>query len=845
MRKEGFFYMGKVRKLISMLMVIAVLLSCIMTLEVGQAIAGAGNDDSVLHAATVNEIDVDSEAYKSVDENILFNQLFDINNKVEINIDMPQKQLALMQADYEKYNSMGSKSPINRKADLYITITNKSDGSVNKYTIKQVGVKMKGNTSRTSFYSSSKGIYNLVHLKIDFQEKFDDEAYYTSDELVDWSADKDGKKARKKRTFAGMKKLELKWNRNHDQTYIRDYYTNELYRANGIYSAHTNIASTDFGGTHVGVYTIYEPIDKVFIEKYLPVEEQGGDLYKCGWDNSQGASFTKGVSIGIEDEDKCLFYCYDKKTNKDADAITGLVDHTPLNNLINQLSGSVTKTKLASLVDMDYFIKYAAVSYFCGNPDDLRNNYNNYFVYFKKNDNKAIIIPYDNDRTLGVSNGWNPSSDAMTGVSPYSSKAVGRGEEQINPLFKYSVCKNGFYVSEYEAALAKVAANNYLTTAKFNSVYEIAKANYSSLAKPSKNFEKASNDKFAFNNTVSASLDSSSDNVSFSNYLKAIKKTYNESKDSLGEDSYYVVGTMNDWNTSTGKKMKKNANGTYSYTFAKLKGAEYRFKVVRNAPEEGWQDDNNWGGPVGDAVNSQGKNWEYEKLTVTFNPVTKTVTSKAVNVECLQSPTGSHKYSKTTVKATTAKDGYYLEKCSACGKSKRTTIYKASNVKLGSTNYIYNGKSQSVKVSVKDSKGKAISSSYYTLSYPTGKTTYGKHTVVVKFKGIYSGQKTLSFMIRPNNTSFTKILRGPKRLTFTWKKPKYSVSGYQIQYSKNSNFSGAKYVKLSNKTYTKRISSLAGDKKYYFRIRTYKKLSNGTYVYSMWSSTQSAKTLRS
>ena len=31
----------------------------------------------------------------------------------------------------------------------------------------------------------------------------------------------------------------------------------------------------------------------------------------------------------------------------------------------------------ASVVDIDNFLAYAAVSYIVGNPDDLRNNYNN------------------------------------------------------------------------------------------------------------------------------------------------------------------------------------------------------------------------------------------------------------------------------------------------------------------------------------------------------------------------------------------------------------------------------------------------------------------------------------
>ena len=109
-------------------------------------------------------------------EEELYEQLFDINNKLVIKLDVTKAELAKLQADYSRYSNMGSKSPIYRKADLYITICRSTDEYT--YVLKEVGIRMKGNTSRTSFYDSGRGIYNLVHFKLDFQETFDDEAYY-------------------------------------------------------------------------------------------------------------------------------------------------------------------------------------------------------------------------------------------------------------------------------------------------------------------------------------------------------------------------------------------------------------------------------------------------------------------------------------------------------------------------------------------------------------------------------------------------------------------------------------------------------------------------------------------
>lgn len=73
-----------------------------------------------------------------------------------------------MQSDYNRYDNMGSKSPIYRKCDLKISIT--SDGVKNTYIIRNTGIRMKGNTSRTAFYDSNSGVYSLIHFKVDLRK---------------------------------------------------------------------------------------------------------------------------------------------------------------------------------------------------------------------------------------------------------------------------------------------------------------------------------------------------------------------------------------------------------------------------------------------------------------------------------------------------------------------------------------------------------------------------------------------------------------------------------------------------------------------------------------------------
>ncbi len=109
-------------------------------------------------------------------EEKIYDQLFDMNNFISVKIHISEKELEKIQKDYDKYREKGSKSPIYRKADkVTITIGDQV------YEIEDVGVRMKGNTSRTDFYSKEEGVYNIINLKLSFNETFDEVAYYGED----------------------------------------------------------------------------------------------------------------------------------------------------------------------------------------------------------------------------------------------------------------------------------------------------------------------------------------------------------------------------------------------------------------------------------------------------------------------------------------------------------------------------------------------------------------------------------------------------------------------------------------------------------------------------------------
>lgn len=477
----------------------------------------------------------------------IYQQIFDPNTKLEIDLQMSDKELQKLQDDYERYRDMGSKSPIYRMGTLTLTVTTKN-GTVS-YVIKEVGARMKGNTSRTSFYNSSEGIYKYIHFKFDFQETFDDEEYYGSDSKV-WASD-ELRDERKDRTFAGLEKLEMRWNKLYDSTYLRESYAYEIFRSEGVLAPQCNIGALTWSGARMGIFTVEEPVDELFINRNVPEADQGGDLYKLGW-TSEGATFTNTNSIGAEDEDKCKFYVYDIKTNKKK------TDHSALLNLINTLNnGKVTKDSFASVVDVDNFLRFAAVSYFMGNPDDLRNNYNNCYVYFLKSSGKAVFIPYDFDRCLGINREWNPNGNSMTRDDPY-----GNGNQQ-SPLFRYSVDKGGFYTEEYTQVLLEVSENELLKPESFEARFNIAKSLYSNLVTPERNLKNAEGRDFSFDINRGGSA-SGGDNMSFKDYINAKMSAFRSymgiTDPTPSSDNCYILGDFNNWSVAGDYAMTKSGS---------------------------------------------------------------------------------------------------------------------------------------------------------------------------------------------------------------------------------------------------------------------------------------------
>ncbi len=207
------------------------------------------------------------------------------------------------------------------------------------------------------------------------------------------------------------------------------------------------------------------------------------------------------------------------------------------------------------------------------------------------------------------------------------------------------------------------------------------------------------------------------------------------------------------------------------------------------------------------------------KLTAGTHTVTVTYGEESYSFDIT---VAGHDYKTVVTKATTTKDGKSEEKCSACGDVKSTkTIYKITSIAFKKSSSTYDGSTKKPSVVVKDSKGNTISSSNYTVSYPSGMKSAGTYSVKVTLGGNYSGTKTLTYKINPISISTCKVSFKKAYSTYdgSTKKPSVvvtnangsalSTASYSVKYPSGMKNAGTYSVKVTlggNYTGTKTLT---------------------------------------
>lgn len=531
---------------------------------------GSNNEkeDPIEKQFSIAEPIFDTPILNSIEE-VSMEDFFNLGNRVDIKVNISEQELRKLQNDYET----GRKSEIYRLANK-VTITLKNYNNSFVWEFENVGIRQKGNTSRQNIINGD-GSINLNHYKLSFDETFDDPQMYDSEFIA-----LNGNQLYKSREFLGMSGLDFKWNKNYDQTHIKEVYANYLYRACGILVQHVGLSTfslveTDKGNkeTSMGLCTVFEPATKSLIKRSLKsdtnyinmsdwtTEKLGsygvsgakyGDLYKCSWGADLTTNSIGGDNIGISNISGSYVPKYDRKTNKDVS-----YNDTLLRTAVNAIESGNYET-ISKYVDLEYLAICEAVGFVVGNPDSMRYNMNNYMIYLRRTDGKMVFIPIDSDRCFGITRDWNPKDGNMH-LEMLDRKNSNNNDTLKLLLNTILASSNNDAKKLYIEYCNKIKESSWSSTKTFNQYFEMAKASYS-------NYDFSLNDSnYSFENFINNKLQ----------HIYPISDTGSNDNNTSGSNSeynnLYIVGTFNNWGdypSSDLNKYKLNeiSDNTYSVT---------------------------------------------------------------------------------------------------------------------------------------------------------------------------------------------------------------------------------------------------------------------------------------
>lgn len=186
--------------------------------------------------------------------------------------------------------------------------------------------------------------------------------------------------------------------------------------------------------------------------------------------------------------------------------------------------------------------------------------------------------------------------------------------------------------------------------------------------------------------------------------------------------------------------------------------------------------------------------------------------------------------------------GSFYRTCKDCDS---TTIY-AFSLKTSSdsvtVNYTSPDFAGGYELSLLDANGNVISTKTGNNSSEIfkGLTPATQYQITAKLYSLngsskrYSNIARLSFVTNPLPSAMVSVAAGNLKVTAKYKNVK-GVTGYQVEYSPNADFSSSKKATIKGAVnVSKTITSLKYNTKYYFRVRTYKSIGGKNY-FSTWS----------
>ena len=303
--------------------------------------------------------------------------IFDVDQVVGIDLDFPQTDFwTLLQANYD--------ADENEYLAANLTLTDISG----THSMDSVGVRLKGNSSH-----SHPG--NKKSFKIDFNKFISGQNY------------------------DGLKKLNFS-NGFKDPSCMREKLFFDACFEAGVPAPRASFANVTFNGTSWGFYTIVEQIDDQFLD--WNIEEDSGNLFKAG-DNFGGGPQGGGVNNTEADlsyygaDPSAYAERYELKTNEDVEDWSDLISFI---DFINTNDLTAFASGIEFRLDVDGFLKSAALDMLFSNLDSYTGSARNYYVYHNQDSNLWEWIKWDGNEAFGSysNNAGNMESLALDYANP-------------------------------------------------------------------------------------------------------------------------------------------------------------------------------------------------------------------------------------------------------------------------------------------------------------------------------------------------------------------------------------------------------------------------------------------
>jgi hypothetical protein len=348
-----------------------------------------------------NQLDSSSETTSDLVEEVIFPH----DKVVEVNIEI----------DEDTYIEMNA----NATEEEYVV----ANITYNGYTLNNIGIRPKGNSSLRDVYQSDSDRYSF---KIDFNYYVDDQSFY------------------------GIKKLNLN-NLFSDPSMMAEYLGYEMLDELGAVSPRTTYVKLSINDEYFGLYLAVEHVTDEFLyenfgnstgELYKPEQGVGSDL---AYISDEGMDYTGLIA-----------------ENKDS------YDNEEIANLIKTIEED---RDLDTILDMDSFLKYLAVSTMTVHLDSYQGGmFHNYYLY--NNDGVFEWIAWDLNM---IFNGFPGSGLTDEEAIQFLIDEPVNGFMENYPLVQTVLAKEN-YVAQYHEYLA-ILSEGYLKeetlSNKVLSVYEM------------------------------------------------------------------------------------------------------------------------------------------------------------------------------------------------------------------------------------------------------------------------------------------------------------------------------------------------------------------------------------